>query len=222
VNVEASGAGASSERQWWLRTLAVFQAPRAVFSALRDDSNAAAEARQEPVLALIILAGISGILLTSGAGRLLDESIADGSLLVVAVLVFFLGAIYGTAAYWLGGAILLVGLRAAGSSASYRRARHMLAYAAVPLVLGLMVVWPFRLAAYGSDSFRSGGADEGAGGVVFDVVSSLFAVWAVGLLLVGISAVERWPLLRAAVSLALVVLGLLLVSFVFVIPLSSR
>jgi hypothetical protein len=30
---------ASSERDWWLRILAVFQAPYAVFAALRDDSD---------------------------------------------------------------------------------------------------------------------------------------------------------------------------------------
>src|SRR5919108_5354468 len=94
----------SAERQWWLRSLATLQAPRAVFAALRNDSDVQAFARQEPVLALIILAGISGILLTRAAGRLLDEPLADDSLLVVAVLVFFLGGIYGIATYWIGGA----------------------------------------------------------------------------------------------------------------------
>ena len=70
----------SPERQWWLRTLAVLQAPHAVFAALRNDSDEQAFARQEPVLALILLTGMSGILLTRAAGRLLDEPLADGSL----------------------------------------------------------------------------------------------------------------------------------------------
>jgi hypothetical protein len=35
----------SPDREWWLRTLAIFQSPRAVFEALRDDSKDQAEAR---------------------------------------------------------------------------------------------------------------------------------------------------------------------------------
>lgn len=212
----------SPERQWWLRTLAVLQAPRAVFAALRDDSDEQAFARQEPVLALILLAGMAGILVTRAAGRLLDEPLANGSLLVVAVLVFFLGALYGIATYWVGGAALYVGLRGAGSRGSYRRARHLLAFAATPLVLGLVLVWPVRLAAYGADSFRSGGDDRGTGRLAFDLVAGAVAVWALGLLVYGISVVERWSPVRALIALALLILGLLLVSFPFVIPLSSR
>ena len=63
----------SLQKEWWLRTLAVFQSPRGTFAALRDDSAEAAEARQEPILAIVILAGIAGILTTSLAGRLLDD-----------------------------------------------------------------------------------------------------------------------------------------------------
>jgi hypothetical protein len=222
VNANAPAARPSAERQWWLRTLAVLLAPRAVFSALRDDSDEQASARQEPVLALVWLAGIAGILLTRGAARLLDEPLVDDDLLVVAVLVFFLGGIYGAATYWLGGAALHAGLRGAGGGGSYRRARHLLAYAALPLVLGLLLVWPLRLAVYGADSFRSGGDDEGLGNWVFDGLASAFAVWAVALLVYGIRVVERWSALRASVALALVFLGLLVVSFPFVIPLASR
>ena len=194
----------------------------AVFTALRNDSDEQAYARQEPVLALILLAGISGILLTRASGRLLDEPLVDESLLVVAVLVFFLGAIYGVATYWIGGAALYVGLRGAGSRGSYRRARHLLAFAATPLVLGLVLVWPVRLVLYGTDMFRSGGEDAGAGRVALDVGSAAFAAWALGLLVYGITVVERWSVLRALVALGLVVLGLALISFPFVIPLSSR
>jgi hypothetical protein len=212
----------SAERDWWLRTLAIFQSPRPVFAALRDDSDDEVEARQEPVLALVLLAGLAGVLLAPSTGRLLDEEIVDGSLAVVAVLVFFTGAIYGAATYWIGGAALLAGLRGAGSRGGYRRARHVLAFAAAPLVLGLVLVWPVRLAIYGSDAFRSGGSDEGAGATAFDAILGLFAVWALGLLLYGISVVERWSLGRAAVSLALMLLAIVLVTLPFLIPLASR
>lgn len=221
MNANARAAQPSAEKQWWLRTLAVFQAPRQVFAALRDDSNQQAGARQEPVLALVLLAGIAGVLLTGATGRLLDEELVDGSLAVVAVLVFLTGGVYGAATYWLGGAALYIGLRGAGSRGSYRRARHLLAYAAAPLVLTLLLVWPVRLAVHGSDTFRSGGDDQGLGRALLDGVSGAFVAWALGLLVYGIGVLERWSLLRAAVAIALVVLGLLLLSLLFVIPLST-
>jgi hypothetical protein len=42
------------------------------------------------------------------------------------------------------------------------------------------------------------------------------------LLVYGISVVERWTYLRAVVSLALMLLGILVVTLPFLIPLSSR
>jgi hypothetical protein len=223
VNAEApTAAKPSREKQWWLRTLAIFQAPRPVFAALRDESTDDVEAREEPVLALILLAGIAGILLVPETGRLLDDPVTEGSGAVLAVLVFLTGAIYGTATYWLGGALLYVGLRGAGSSGSYRRARHVLAFAAAPTVLGLVLVWPIRLALYGTDSFRSGGEDNGTLPFVFDLAGVGFALWSLGLLVYGISVVERWRLLRAGISVALAVLAVLVLTFPFVIPLSSR
>jgi hypothetical protein len=210
------------DREWWLRTLAVFQAPRAVFAALRSDSPEDAEARQEPVLALVLLAGIAGVLVAPSTGRLLDESLVDNSMAVVAVLVFVTGALYGTVTYWLGGAALLAGLRGAGSKGRYLRARHILAFAAAPLVLGLLFIWPVRLAVYGSDLFRSGGSDSGTGNVVFEAILGAIGLWAAGLLVYGISVVERWSVVRSLVALALVVLTVLVVTFPFLIPLASR
>jgi hypothetical protein len=221
----ASAAREASERrekEWWLRALAVFQSPRAVFAALRDQSDWEAEARQEPVLAIVLLAGLAGVLLAPSTGRLLDEPLVDGSLAVVAVVLFVAGAMYGAAAYWIGGLALFVGLKGAGSRGGYRRARHVLAFAAAPLILGLLLVWPVRLAVYGSDTFRSGGSDSGAGVALFDGLHTAFAIWAGGLLVYGISVVERWKLLRAAVSIALMLLTVLIVTLPFLIPLSSR
>jgi hypothetical protein len=223
VNAEApTAAGPSREKQWWLRTLAIFQSPRTVFAALRDESKRDMEAREEPVLALIILAGIAGILLVPETGRLLNDPAADNSGAVLAVLVFLTGGIYGIATYWLGGALLYVGLRGAGSAGSYRRARHVLAFAAAPTVLGLVLLWPVRLALYGTDSFRTGGEDSGTLPFLFDLAGVGFALWSLGLLVYGISVVEQWRLLRAGVSVALAVLAVLVLTFPLVIPLSSR
>src|SRR3712207_4145867 len=137
---EAASAAQRREREWWLRALAVFGSPRTAFSGLRDDSRDAAEARQEPVLALVLLAGIEGILATPAVGDLLDSRERDA--LVVAVLVFLAGMLYGVASYWIGGGALHLGVRAAGGTGSYRQARHVLAFAAAPLALGLLVLWP--------------------------------------------------------------------------------
>ena len=213
---------AARDREWWLRTLAIFQAPRAVFAALRSEAPEDVEARQEPVLALVLLAGMAGVLVAPSTGRLLDESLVDNSMAVVAVLVFITGALYGTATYWIGGAALYVGLRGAGSKGSYMRARHILAFAAAPLVLGLLFVWPVRIAVYGSDLFRSGGSDTGTGNVVFEAILGAIGLWAAGLLVYGISVVERWSVVRSLVALALVVLSVLVITFPFLIPLASR
>ncbi len=223
MNAEAPTAVKPSlEKQWWLRTLAIFQSPRPVFAALRDESKAEVEAREEPVLALILLAGIAGILLVPETGRLLDDPLADDSGAVLAVLIFLTGAIYGIVTYWFGGGLLYVGLRGAGSSGSYRRARHVLAFAAAPTILGLVLIWPLRLALYGTDSFRSGGEDNGTLPLLFELAAVGFALWSLGLLIYGISVVERWRLLRAGISVALAVLAILVLTFPFVIPLSSR
>jgi hypothetical protein len=174
------------------------------------------------VLAIVLLAGLAGVLLAPSTGRLLDEQLVDGSLTVVAVVLFITGGMYGTATYWIGGAALFAGLKGAGSRGNYRRARHVLAFAAAPLILGLLLVWPVRLAVYGSDTFRSGGSDSGTGVALFDGLLAAFGIWATGLLVYGISVVERWTLLRAAVSVALMVLTVLIVTLPFLIPLSSR
>ena len=76
----------SPERQWWLRTLAIFQSPRPVFRALRDDSDEEAAARSEPVLAIVFLAGIAGVLSARETGRLLDYWEVDAVLVEVVVL----------------------------------------------------------------------------------------------------------------------------------------
>jgi hypothetical protein len=203
--VTSSAEHASLDREWLLRTLAVLQAPRAVFAALRDDSEEAAHARQEPVLAVLWLAGIAGVLMTSVARTLLDDPLRDG--LVVAVWAFIGGGLYGALVFWLGGALVHAASRALGGQGSYRRARHLVAFASAPVALSLFLVWPLGIAAFGGDLFRTGGADAGTGGALLYGAAFAFAGWAVVLLAVGIRAVHGWTWGRSLATLGLAVVG---------------
>jgi hypothetical protein len=211
---------AALERDWWLRIPAVLQSPRAVFAWFRSEADEQADARQEPVLALVLLAGIAAILSLDATGSLLDYP-TNGDLpldvALVPVVVFIQGALYGTLAYWLGGLVFHLGLRAAGSAGSYRRARHLFAYAATPLLLSLVLVWPVKLALYGSDVFRTGGSDGGIGGQVFRALELGLLAWAAVLLVLGIRTVERWSVPRALGSLVLATFVLVGLSLVLLI-----
>ena len=189
TRAETPAGATSAERDWWLRALLVLQSPRAVFAALRDDSDAASHARQEPLVALVYLAGIAGVLATNASGRLLDRAEFDG--LLIGVWAFFAGGIYGVGTYWLGGAVVYLGAKLAGSRGSYRRARHLLGFAAAPLALALLA-WPIRIALYGGDVFRSGGADAGAANRFFEGIELAAVAWMFVLLVVGLRTVHGW------------------------------
>ena len=196
----------SPEREWWLRVPAVLLGPRAVFVALRDDSQEQADARQEPVLALAYLAGIAAVLGTSTAATLFDDPEYDA--LLAGVWAFVAGGVYAFAGYWIIGGSLYLGARGLGGLGDYRRARHLLAFAAAPLALSLLVLWPVQLAAFGTDLFERGGSDEGTAGAVFDAVELGFALWSAALLLIGVRAVHGWSWWRSLGALALVALFL--------------
>ena len=86
-----------------------------------------------------------------------------------------------------------------GTQGSYRRSRHVLAFSAVPVALSL-VLWPLKLALFGSALFRAGGDDSGAMGKVFAVAWLGFLAWSICLLVLGVRAVHGWTWLRAAVT----------------------
>ena len=181
----------SLQKEWWLRTFGIFQRPRVVFAALRDDSDEAAEARQEPVLAIILLAGIAGVLSTSLAGRVLDEPAFENSVLVVLSWAFVGGIVYATAVYWFGGLAvhaLASGLRA---GSSYRQGRHLLGFALAPIALSLLLVWPIRLAIYGDDVFRTGGSDDGAGDWIFESLILASYLWTFALMALGLLELRK-------------------------------
>jgi hypothetical protein len=186
---------------WWVRAPSVLVAPRAVFAALRDDSDEAVEERQEPLITIAVLGGIAVVLASPTFRRMLNDPSVD--LTLVPVLAFIAGALYGVAVFWLGGGLLYGASRRLGSEGSWRRARHLVALAATPLVLALLVFWPIRLAVYGRDLFRTGGDDYGRGDAVFGGLYLGFVAWALLLLLLGVRTVHGWTYGRAAAAVAL-------------------
>ena len=185
---------------------AVFLSPKAVFVAMRDESREDIDARSEPVLALTVLAGIATALASSTARTLYDDPEYD--FLLVAVWAVVAGGIIAFAGYFIVGGALYLGTRGLGSVGTFRRARHILGFAVAPLALSLLLVWPLQLAVYGSDVFRRGGSDQGAGARLFDVLELGFAVWAAVLLLIGVRAVHGWTWSRSLGALGLVALFL--------------
>lgn len=186
---------ASLQREWWLLALAIFQSPRTVFAALRDDSPDAVEARQEPVLAIVLLAGFAGVMSTSLAGRVLDDPDFGGSFFAVLAWAFLGGAVYGLLVFWLGGLMVHALARGFGGSSSYLQARHIVGFAAAPLVLSLLLVWPVRVAVYGGDVFRSGGSDSGVGDKIFEGLVVASFAWTLVLVVLGVRTVSgaTWP-----------------------------
>jgi hypothetical protein len=198
---QSEAAERAAERAWWLRALLVFQSPQPVFAALRDESREDVSARSEPLTAIVFLAAVAAVLWTPTTGRLMDDPAIDA--IVVPVLAIFTGGIYAVFGYFAGGGAVYLGTRAAGSLGSYRRARHLFGFALAPLALSLLLLWPVRLALYRGDSFRSGGGDAVTGDRVFDALQTVFALWSLGLVVVGVRAVHGWGWVRALAAVAL-------------------
>jgi hypothetical protein len=193
-----AGPRADLERAWLLRALLVLQSPRAVFAALRDDSEEAARARQEPILGLVWLAGMAAVLAAPSMNTLMDDPARDG--VVVAIVVFFAGGIYGLAVYWVLGGVVHFAGRRFGSQGTYRRARHLLGFALAPLALAMVVFWPIRIAVEGRDLFRYGGSD--GGGHLFADTFYVFVAWSVMLLAIGVRTLHGWSRARTLATVA--------------------
>lgn len=189
------------ERLWWRRVPRVLTRPREVFTALAEADDADVDARAEPVLAIVILAGIAALLLTPTWARLLDDPAVDG--LVIAVLTFIGGLIYGAAGYFLLGLALWLGAKGVGVEAPFRVARQVLAFAAVPIALSLVVLLPTVVLGFGGDWFRTGGSDEGLGRAVVSAVGLGFVAWSVALVAVGLRTTFALPWRGVVGALAL-------------------
>ena len=176
-------------------------APRAVFASLRDESEPAVEARQEPITAIAGLAGIAGVLATPVARHLLnDPSLSDS---LIPVWAFLGGMIYALAVYWLGGGLLFGAARRLGGLGSYRRARSVLAVSGAPLALSLVTLWPLRIAIYGDILFRTGGKDWGPGDRAFGGFVYFAFAWCAVLLVIGVRSVHGWSWGRSLATVAL-------------------
>ena len=190
----------SSDRAWWLRVPATLLSPRPVFFALREDDPDDVAARSEPLLLVIWMAGVAAVLATPTASDLLDSP--DYDAMLVAIWAFIAGGLYGVVGYFVIGFALFFGVRLLGSLGDFRRARQTVGFALVPLALSLVVLLPLRLALYGGDTFRSGGADEGIGENVFLALALAFAAWSLVLLVVGVRVTHGWSWLRALAATA--------------------
>jgi hypothetical protein len=198
--VAARAESQQGDKAWFLRALLVLQSPRSVFAALRDDSDEAAEGRQDVAGALVWLAGISAILATTVSSTLLDDVEIDGAL--AAVWAFLAGGLYGFTLYYVVGKVFHVALRKLGSRGSFRRARHVLAFAATPIALALFVYWPVRIALYGDDLFRTGGADGRGADDATAWIFYGFVLWALVLLIIGVRTVHGWSWGRSLAGVA--------------------
>ena len=203
-------AGEGATLEWWRRVPRILTAPRSVFAALAETDDVDVDARAEPVLALTILAGMAAVLITPAWGRVMDDSTVDA--LVVVVLTFVGGVLYGSAGYFLLGLALWLGARAVGVEAPFRIARQVVGFAALPLALSLAVVVPAIVLGYGEDWFRSGGADDaGDGRTIVTAIGLAFAAWSLGLVAVGLRATFRLP--WQGVAGALLLAGVLIAAF---------
>ena len=78
----------------------------------------------------------------------------------------------------------------------------------------LFSLWPVEIAVYGGDLFRTGGSDEGAGHWVFRAVEAGFYLWSFALLVLGVRAVNRWPVVRSLGAVGLTAFALAAVALV--------
>jgi hypothetical protein len=195
-STEATGEELSPDRAWWLRVPAVLLSPKSVFFALREEDPDDVAARSEPILLIILLAGAATVLASPTAAGLLDDP--DYDPLLLAVWTFIAGGIYGAIGYFLVGFAMFFGARLLGSLGTFRRERQIVGFALIPIALSLLALLPVRLAIYGGDAFRDGGADEGMGERLLLGVQLVFVVWSLVLLLLGVRVVHGWDWLRSA------------------------
>ena len=199
--LSGSDAAQVHVRQWWRRGPRLLTRPSEVFVALQDDDEVDVDARSEPILAIVLVAGMAGILLTPTWGTLIDDESLDW--MVLAVVTFIGGLFYGTAGYFLLGVGVWLGARAVGLETRGRKARQLVGFAALPFALSILVTVPAILLAFGTDWFRTGGSDDGTGRTVVVSLGLALALWSVGLLALGLRTTFELPWRGVVGALAL-------------------
>jgi hypothetical protein len=210
VSVSGQTTTDALEREWWVRLPRVLYAPAGVFAELRDESDEAGDARQEPLTALVFLTGIA-MFIGLFALEQPYERYRELSALVLTVEMIFGGAAVALTNFWLGGAVVYLGMRGLGAETGYRLGRHLAGLATAPFLLVLLFVVPFRLGLYGMDLFRNGGSDSGAGRDVFITIDGIALVWTLVLVLIGIRQTQRWSWARSAGALGVGLLFAILI-----------
>jgi hypothetical protein len=204
------------ERQWWSRLPRLLYAPASVFEELRDESTEAADARQEPLVALTFLAGIAmfvGLVALQPPYNRFYDSLSAFNMTFETILG---GALVGLSNFWIGGSLVYLGARGLGALTGYRLARHMAGLATAPFVLVLLLAVPVRVGLFGTDLFRDTGSDSGAAGDVFIALDAIALAWTIALVLVGVRTTQRWSWGRSAAALGIAGLFATLVgTFVF-------
>ncbi|MEI7760322.1 MAG: Yip1 family protein [Thermoleophilia bacterium] len=189
-------------RAWWRLVPRVLTRPREVFAALREEDETDVGARSEPILAIVLVAGMAAMLLTPAWGTLLDEESLDW--IVLAVLTFIGGLLYGAFGYFLLGFVVWLGARGVGVDTTARPVRQIVAFSALPLALSILITVPAILFAFGTDWFRTGGSDDGTGRIIVLSIGLALALWSLGLLALGlrISFELPWRGVIGALALA--------------------
>jgi Yip1 domain len=209
LGAERAIAGEAAARAWWRRVPRVVTAPTSVFAALAETDELDVDARSEPVLAIAILAGMAGVVLSPAWGTVMNDGSVD--VLVLCVVTFVGGLFNGAAGYFLFGLAVWLGAKAVGVDPPFRLARQLVAFAAVPVALSLAVVVPVIAIAFGTDWFRTGGSDEGTGRAVVTVIGLGFVVWWAALVAVGLRVTFALPWRGVAGAVALA--GVLVAAF---------
>jgi len=211
VSVRTQEPVEALERQWWSRLPRLLYAPASVFAELRDESPEAADARQEPLVALTFLAGIAMFVGLVALQPPYNRFYTDLSAFNMTFETILGGALVGLSNFWVGGSLVYLGARGLGALTGYRLARHIAGLATAPFVLVLVLAVPVRLGLFGTDLFRDTGSDSGAGGDVFVALDAIALAWTIALVLVGIRTTQRWSWGRSAAALGIAGLFAILV-----------
>ena len=149
------------------------------------------DARSEPILAIVIVAGMAGILLTPTWGTLLDTESLDR--MVLAVVTFIGGLLYGAAGYFLLGVSCGSGSTPSASTRAGRKARQLLGFAALPFALSILNTGARDRGGVRLRLVQDGGSDDGTGRDVVLAIGLAFALWSLGLLALGLRMTLQLP-----------------------------